>query len=101
MLRTLLVIIALAVVIILVNRFAPDGTQERLARRRLDNSMSQGMREGQRVEVRLQRGEADVWHTGTVLHGDRVQLDAYPGGLPIAEPAEITDWRPQSRQSSE
>ena len=101
MVRTLLAIIVLAVVIILVNRLAPDGTQERLARRRIANSMSEGMRAGQRVEVLLHRGEADVYYPGTALAGGRVQLDDYPYGAPIVEPGDITDWRPQSGQSSD
>jgi hypothetical protein len=92
--RTLLIIIVLAIVIIAVNRFAPDGTQERLARRRLANSTSQRMHDGQRVEVLLDRGEADTWYAGTAFDGGRVTLDDNPHGPPIAEPADITDWRP-------
>jgi hypothetical protein len=63
--------------------------------------MSQGMRDGQRVEVLLHPVEADVWYAGTALHGKRVQLDDYPNGPSIAGPGDITDWRPQSGQSSE
>jgi hypothetical protein len=101
MIRTIVAIVVLAAVIILINRFSRDGTQERLAQRRMANSMSQGMRDGQRVDVRLHLGEADVWYAGTALHGNRVQLDDYPYGASIAEPGEILDWRPQSGQFSE
>lgn len=54
---------------------------------------------GQRVEVLMHRGEADVWYRGTTAERGRVILDdGFPYGSPpgpqVAEPAEIADWRP-------
>ena len=46
MARTLLLILLLAMLIMAVDRFAPDGTQERLARKRMDStSTAQGAKD--------------------------------------------------------
>jgi hypothetical protein len=47
MVRTLLLILLLAMLIMAVDRFAPDGTQERLARKRMDSTSTvQGAKDG-------------------------------------------------------
>jgi hypothetical protein len=54
------------------------------------------MRQGQRVEVLLNRGMADMWVVATVLDPARmeVELDAEQPALPkIVNESDITDWR--------
>jgi len=50
------------------------------------------MKDGQRVEVSLQRGDADLYYSGTVVDAAkmRVRLDVQS----IVEEADIADWRP-------
>lgn len=57
---------------------------------------------GDRVEVLLHRGEADVWHSGTVLAGGGVSLDEPDDtdGSAIVNPEAIAEWRLQPGQSS-
>lgn len=52
------------------------------------------MKDGDRVEVLLNRGEADVWYAGTI-EGDNVRLDDYAHGEPLATPADITYMQPE------
>lgn len=48
---------------------------------------------GQRVEVLLHRGQADVWYRGTVIDGGRVRLDTCPHADPTIEYEMIAVWR--------
>ncbi len=50
------------------------------------------MRDGQRVEVSLQRGNANLYYLGTVVDATRmrVRLDLHS----IVEQDDIADWRP-------
>jgi hypothetical protein len=56
------------------------------------------MEEGQRVEVRLHRGAADVWYGGTVVdaHSQRVRLDSGTEleGEGYVDADTIAEWRP-------
>jgi hypothetical protein len=54
---------------------------------------------GDRVEVLLHRGMADVWYSGAALAGGAVQLDPHEYDWPLelrAEPADICERRPIS-----
>ena len=50
------------------------------------------MKDGQRVEVSLQRGDANLYYGGTVVDATRmrVRLDLQS----MVEEADIADWRP-------
>jgi hypothetical protein len=49
------------------------------------------MRDGQRVEVNLHRGDANLYYSGTVVDATkmRVRLDVQS----LVEEADIADWR--------
>lgn len=57
------------------------------------------MRQGQRVEVLLHRGMADVYYPGVAIADGRVLLeDGFPygdsPGALLVEASEVADWRP-------
>lgn len=51
-------------------------------------------KDGDRVEVLLNRGEADVWYAGTA-EGVNVRLDDYPYGEPLVTVADIMHVQPE------
>lgn len=52
------------------------------------------IRNGQRYEALLNRGEADVWYAGTA-EGKRIRLDDYPYGEPVVGAADVAVLRPE------
>jgi hypothetical protein len=60
------------------------------------------MQNGQRVEVKLNRGEADVWYAGTVMDARTLQVKLDPatehlGEDDVVDERSIVDCRPMTR----